>query len=757
MKYLFKNLKPYWRSVLILAVFLVIQGFCEMSMPQYTQNIIDVGIQDKGIGHILPSRITEKEYGNAQLFMDDSQKREWQDAYTKSGKTYSLKELGNKQLDELDEDLLTPLVLSYQLEHMTAKDLRSMMKGGYEAAAGKAGASPAQAEASAAQAGASAAQTGASPAQSTASLSALLAAGLTDDQIKAIKSQAEKLAKAAGSRTIRAMGIRYAADAAREAGVDVDRIQTSYLWKSGGKMLLVALFMGLAAAVVSYIASRVGAGVGRDLRRKVFGNVIGYSNAEMDHFQTSSLITRATNDVQQVQMVTTMMLRMVLYAPVLCVWGIVKVWQARADMNWVIILSIAVIFTVMGTLVFIAMPRFRSMQKLVDRLNGVSREILTGLLVIRAFGREKTEEKRFDDANTDLMRTQLFTNRVMTFMMPAMMFLMSATGVLITWVASHRVDSGLLQVGAMTSFITYSMIIISSFMILTAMSIMLPRAGVAAERIDEVMRTKSSVLSPEKPVQAAESRGVITYDHVSFRYPGADGDALKDISFTVRPGQTTAIIGSTGSGKSTLVSLIPRFYDVTEGSIAMDGVDIRDMDLHRLRDMIGFVPQKGTLFSGTIASNIRFGNPDASDEEVARAARVSQSEDFILEKPEGYGSYISQGGSNVSGGQKQRLSIARAIAKKPKVLVFDDSFSALDMKTDAKLRSELEVQEKDAAKVIVAQRVSTILRADQIIVLDEGHIAGIGTHKDLLDACEVYRQIAASQLSEKELEATRHE
>lgn len=767
MKYLFKNLKPYWRSVIILAVFLLVQGFCEMSMPQYTQNIIDVGIQNKGIEHILPSKVTEDEYGQAQIFMEEDQKKKWQDAYETSDGGYVLKDLSKEELDALDKDLLTPIVLTYQLGHMTEDSFLAMMKSQIpKAMQGKIdniGTMSAQEIADILgltvrtftaedEDGNTATYVDVRPA-----ISSLLEHGMSDDQISQMKGQIEKTVESVGSSAMRAMGIRYAADAAEDAGVDIDRIQTSYLWKSGGKMLLVALLMGLAAVAVSYVASRVGAGVGRDLRRKVFGNVIDYSNAEMDHFQTSSLITRATNDVQQVQMVTTMMLRMVLYAPVLCVWGIVKVWQSHADMNWVIILSIAVIVAVMGALVVLAMPKFRSMQKLVDKLNGVAREILTGLLVIRAFGREKTEEKRFDDANTDLMRTQLFTNRVMTFMMPSMMFLMSGTGVLITWVASHRVDAGLLQVGAMTSFITYSMIIISSFMILTAMSIMLPRAGVAAERIDEVMRTKSSIESPAEPKKADKKLGYLTFDHVSFRYPGADGDVLTDISFSALPGQTTAIIGSTGSGKSTLVNLIPRFYDVTGGKITMDGVDIRDMDLHELRDEIGFVPQKGTLFSGTIASNIRFGNEDASDEEVSRAAEIAQAKDFILDKPEGYGSYISQGGSNVSGGQKQRLAIARAIARKPKVLVFDDSFSALDMKTDAKLRAKLEISEKAATKVIVAQRVSTILKADQIIVLDEGRIAGIGTHKQLLDNCEVYRQIASSQLSEKELEATRNE
>ncbi|MCC6093622.1 MAG: ATP-binding cassette domain-containing protein [Eubacterium sp.] len=826
MRYIFENLKKYWKSVLLLAVLLIVQGFCEMSMPQYTQNIIDVGIQNKGIEHIMPSRVTADEYRQAQIFMDASQKKEWTDAYTQKNDIYVLRDLDRNQMEALDESLLTPVVMAYQLGHMTEDDFRKMVKSLAEAAvqaqpqgtaiestqAQGTAAESAQTQGTAAESTqAQGTGTESTQPQGTATDSAqmqsdqvqkqmsqidtmsveeiakqyhldistfqaedesgktatyvdvrpaiqqMLQSGqVTDDQINEMKQNISDTISKTGSQTMKAMAIRYAADAEKAAGVDVDAAQKQYLWTSGGKMMLMALLMALVAIVVSFMASRVGAGVGRDLREKVFHNVIGYSSAEMEKFQTSSLITRATNDVQQVQMVTTMMLRMVLYAPVLAIWGIVKVYQSHANMSWVIVLGIAVIVGILMVLVVLAMPKFKSMQKLVDRLNLVSREILTGLMVVRAFGREKTEEKRFDDANRDLMRTQLFTNRVMTFMMPSMMFLMSGISVLITWVAAHRVNAGTLQVGAMTSFITYSMIIISSFMILTAMSIILPRAGVAAERINEVVTTMPTIKNPDEEKHPVQKQGVVRFDHVSFRYPGSDLDALKDISFTAKPGQTTAIIGSTGSGKSTLVNLIPRFYDVTGGSVSVDGVDIRSMNLHTLRDEIGFVPQKGTLFSGTIASNIRFGKPDASDEEVKRAAEIAQADDFIMEKEDAYDSYISQGGGNVSGGQKQRLSIARAIAKNPLVLVFDDSFSALDMKTDARLREELARQEKDATKIIVAQRVSTILNADQILVLDEGELVGAGTHAELLDHCEVYRQIAASQLSQKELEETRH-
>ena len=784
MKYIFSNLKKYWKSVLLLAVLLIVQGYCEMSMPQYTQNIIDTGIQNKGIEHIMPTEITAEEYSQAEFFMSDSQKNEWENAYRAKGDNYVLKDLSSKKLDRLDDDLLNPIVMTYQMGHMTEADFRTMMKNQLKSQMKAAEQAQSQAAAAKAQMEAALEKIDSMSASEIAkaykmnvkvftaededgkkatyvdvrpALEQMIQSGQFDkSQLSQMRKLINKTVKKIGSQTMRAMGIRYASSAEEAAGVNVDKVQKNYLWASGGRMMLMALLMAMVAVAVSFVASRVGAGVGRDLRLKVFNNVIGYSNAEMDKFQTSSLITRATNDVQQVQMVTTMFLRMVLYAPVLAVWGVIRVYQSHANMSWVIALGIAVIVGIILTLVVVAMPKFKIMQKLVDRLNLVSREILTGLMVVRAFGREKEEEKRFDEANQDLKRTQLFTNRVMTFMMPAMMFVMTGLSILITWVASHRVNEGTLQVGAMTSFITYSMIIISAFMILTAMSIILPRAGVAAERIQEVINTKPSIESPADEKTPERKTGVVSFHNVSFRYPGAEMDALKDITFTAEPGKTIAIIGSTGSGKSTLVNLIPRFYDVTGGSITVDGVDIRERNLQDLRAEIGFVPQKGTLFSGTIASNIRFGCQDATDEEVERAARIAQAEDFIEEKEDRYDSYISQGGSNVSGGQKQRLSIARAIAKNPKILVFDDSFSALDMKTDARLREELATQEKDAAKIIVAQRVSTILNADQILVLDEGQVVGLGRHEELLDTCEVYRQIAASQLSEKELEETRH-
>lgn len=528
-------------------------------------------------------------------------------------------------------------------------------------------------------------------------------------------------------------------------------MQISYLISAGLKMLGIALLMGIVTVLVGLLASRVGAGVGRDLREKVFGKVIRFSNAEIDKFSTASLITRSTNDIQQVQMVSTMLLRMVLFAPIMGVGGILKVIGTGAGMGWIIALAVMVLIGFVMLLVSITMPKFKIMQTLVDRVNLVSREILTGLSVIRAFGREKREEERFDEANRELTKTQLFTNRMMSVMMPGMMIIMNGTAILITWVAAKKIDMGAIQVGAMTAFITYAMQIVMSFLMLTMMSIMLPRAGVAAERIDEVLKTKSTIEDKKEAETFEMERGVVRYDHVYFTYPDAKADVLTDIDFVAKPGEVTAIIGSTGCGKSTLVNLLPRFYDVRKGAITIDGKDIRDMKMKDLRENIGFVPQKGVLFSGTITSNLKFGKHDATEREIEEAAEIAQAMEFIEEKKDKFDSAIAQGGSNVSGGQKQRLAIARAIVKKPKILVFDDSFSALDMKTDAVLRKALMEKVKDSTLLIVAQRISTIIHADRILVLDEGRIVGMGTHEELLKNCEVYEQIARSQLSAKEL------
>ena len=758
---LFKNLKPYWSSVLLILVLLVVQAFCDLSLPQYTSDIIDTGIQNSGVEHILPEQITAEEFENAQLFMTESEKQKWQNAYDGEQRKESL---SGKDLDELDSDLLVPVLLNYQMSMMSEDSFREMLaqqQTDPNAAA--------QMEQMTVEELGAAMGVELHPFQRTEEdsdgnsstvtcvdvrpvFAAMQQSGqLNEDTVTQMRSQLEDMLDTMGDSLVQSMGVAYAVQCDKDAGLDVDKIQTSYLWRTGSKMMAMAFAMMAAAICVCYVASRVGAGVGRDLRGKVFSRVMQFSSAEMDQFSTASLITRSTNDIQQVQMVTAIFLRMLLYAPILGIGGVLKVVNTGAGMGWVIVLAVLVILGIVGVLMAIAMPKFQKMQVLVDKVNLVSREILTGLSVIRAFGREKTEEERFDKANRDLTKTNLFVNRVMTFMMPVMMLIMYSLTILIVWVGAHRIDGGSMQVGSMTAFITYAMMIVMSFLMLTMMSIMLPRAAVAAERIDEVLQTESSIKNPQTPEHLTTCEGVLRFHHVCFRYPNAEEDVLHDIDFTATPGTTTAIIGSTGCGKSTLVNLIPRLYDVTAGSVEIDGKDIRKLSMEELRGKIGFVPQKGVLFSGTIASNLRFGNDNATDEEIRRAAKIAQAEDFIEEKEEKYDSPIAQGGSNVSGGQKQRLAIARAIAKNPKIFIFDDSFSALDMKTDAALRKALAENVKDSTVIIVAQRISTILHAEQILVLDEGRIVGRGTHEELLTNCEVYRQIAKSQLSAKEL------
>lgn len=758
---LFKNLKPYWSSVLLILVLLVVQAFCDLSLPQYTSDIIDTGIQNSGVEHILPEQITAEEFENAQLFMTESEKQKWQNAYDGEQRKESL---SGKDLDELDSDLLVPVLLNYQMSMMSEDSFREMLaqqQTDPNAAA--------QMEQMTVEELGAAMGVELQPFQRTEEdsdgnsstvtcvdvrpvFAAMQQSGqLNEDTVTQMRSQLEDMLDTMGDSLVQSMGVAYAVQCDKDAGLDIDKIQTSYLWRTGSKMMAMAFAMMAAAICVCYVASRVGAGVGRDLRGKVFSRVMQFSSAEMDQFSTASLITRSTNDIQQVQMVTAIFLRMLLYAPILGIGGVLKVVHTGAGMGWVIVLAVLVILGIVGVLMAIAMPKFQKMQVLVDKVNLVSREILTGLSVIRAFGREKTEEERFDKANRDLTKTNLFVNRVMTFMMPVMMLIMYSLTILIVWVGSHRIDGGSMQVGSMTAFITYAMMIVMSFLMLTMMSVMLPRGSVAAKRIDEVLQTKTSVQETAQPKHLQDSKGVLTFDHVCFRYPHAEENALTDLCFTAKPNQTTAIIGSTGCGKSTLVNLIPRLYDVTAGSITLDGVELRDLPLEELRQQIGFVPQKGVLFSGTIASNLQFGNPDASDAEVQQAAEIAQAMEFIQEKPDRFDSTIAQGGTNVSGGQKQRLTIARAIAKHPKVFVFDDSFSALDLKTDAALRKALGEQVQDSTMIIVAQRISTILHADQILVLEEGKIVGKGTHEELLKNCEVYQQIAKSQLSPSEL------
>lgn len=758
----FKTLKPYWKSVLLIIALLVLQAYADLSLPQYTSDIIDTGIQNGGVSHCMPQAVTKEEFELAKVFMTEDEVAIWEDSYREDGDVYRLDVTDEKKLDEYDDEFVTAFILNNQTSAVEESAFKQQI-------AAQSGQDPSQlenvpVEMLGQQMGIelSTFKKEIEDADGNVVLAdcvdmrpvfqMMLAQGrMTTDDIVSMRDTLQEKMESMGSSLILSMGISCAKNMDSAAGVDMDKLQTDYLWVSGIKMVLMALLVAVITVCVGMLASRVAAGAGRDLRGSVYKKVMGFSSAEMDRFSTASLITRTTNDVQQIQMVIVLMLRMVLYAPILGIGGVIKVWQTGAGMGWVIGLAVAVIMALVLFLMVVAMPKFKLMQKLVDGVNLVSREILTGLSVIRAFGREKKEEERFDEANKKLTKTMLFTNRVMTFMMPCMTFIMYGLTVLIVWVAAHKIDNGSMQVGAMTAFITYAMQIVMSFLMLTMMSIMLPRAAVAADRIDEVLTVKSEIVDPEQPETLEKKEGVVCFNHVSFKYPGAEHNALEDIDFVAEPGKTTAIIGSTGCGKSTLVNLIPRLYDVTEGSVTIDGHDIRNITMNELRDELGFVPQKGVLFSGTIASNLRYGREDATDEEIREAAEIAQASDFIEEKSAKYDSPIAQGGSNVSGGQKQRLSIARAIAKNPKVFIFDDSFSALDLKTDAALRKALAEKVSDSTVIIVAQRISTVLHAEQILVMDEGRIVGRGTHEELLANCEVYRQIAKSQMSEKEL------
>mgnify|MGYP000659582987 CR=1 FL=1 len=765
MRKLFKNMLPYWHIIVVIFLLLGVQAYCDLSLPQYTSDIIDVGIQNKGIKHILPEKMPEEEYQLAELFMTDGEKDTFEAVYEKKDDTYVCT-ADKETLETLDDELLTPIVLTYRMANMSETDFKNTIAEALEQ-------NPQNQITKESLDEMSIEEIGQMMQMELTTYEAenddgemvtyvdmrpmmkqLIASGaMTQDGIAQSREYMENMIDSVGSSTLHAMGTAYAASCDEKAGLDVEHIQKNYLWSEGGKMAAMSLLMLAVAVVVGYLASRVGAGVGRDLREKIFGKVVGFSNTEMDKFSTASLITRSTNDIQQIQFVTAIMLRMLLYAPIIGIGGIYKVLKTGAHMEWIIVMAVLVISGLVMVLMSITLPKFKIMQKLVDALNLVSREILTGLSVIRAFGREKKEEERFDEANRNLTRTQLFTNRVMTFMMPGMMFIMYGVTILIVWVSAHRIDAGQLQVGAMTAFITYTMQIVMAFLMLTMMSIMLPRAGVAANRILEVLDTPLSIEDPETSEKPEESEeGTVVFDHVSFSYPGAEEEVLSDITFEAKKGETVAFIGSTGSGKSTLVNLIPRFFDVTKGSIRVDGVDIRRMELKVLRDRIGYVPQKGVLFSGTIDSNLRYGRENATKEELEKAAAIAQATEFIEQKEEGMESPIAQGGSNVSGGQKQRLSIARAIAKQPEIYIFDDSFSALDFKTDAALRKALKEETEEATTLIVAQRISTILHADRILVLDEGKVVGMGTHRELLQSCEVYRQIAQSQLSQEELD-----
>ncbi len=675
-----KNLKESKTSVILIILLLILQAYCDLTLPQFTSDIVDVGIQQSGIENAAIIEIREETLQNLEQFMSDEDIQYVEQYYEK-------KENGNYERNTRETEVITKLNTVFGVP-------MALMSGMEESEE------------------------------------------LSDTVIE--------------QRAIAFVRAEYEA-----MGINIGKLEIQYLLIKGIQMLLLSVVMVLAAIVVGFLASRVGAKIGRNLRKQVFGKVVSFSNAEIDSFSTASLITRSTNDIQQVQMVTVMLLRMVVYAPIMGIGGVIKVAGTRTGMSWIVAVAVAVVISVVVILVRITMPKFKKMQTLVDNLNLVSREILTGVPVIRAFSRERFEEKRFDNANQELMSTQLFTNKVMSLMFPLMTFIMNGVSVLIVWIGAKQIDTGVLQVGDMIAFITYTMQIIMSFLILSMISIMLPRAGVAAGRIDEVIKTKATIHDPKpeetKDNELSDVKGFLKFEDVCFRYPNAHEDVLHSLSFSANPGETTAIIGSTGCGKSTLLHLIPRFYDVTEGQITIDGIDIRNISQNKLHGLLGFVPQKGVLFSGTVESNLKFGGEDISDDEVKEAAEIAQATEFILEKPDKYESEISQGGTNVSGGQKQRLSIARAIATNPKIYLFDDSFSALDYKTDITLRKALSKKTGDATVIIVAQRISTILHADKIIVLDDGKIAGIGTHEELMNSCESYQEIAKTQLSEAEL------
>ncbi len=733
MKNLFKYAAEHWKSLIAIIVVLFIQAYCDLSLPAYTSDIVNVGIQQAGIEDRIPEAISAEEMERLLLFVSSEDQETVMNAYEEDNDTYDtaayvLKEdISEDDTEELTDILAGPMMLTAGFE--SGSDMTQQIEEQLKSAMP---------------------QELVSDDMEVFDILQMLPAEQKEAMIQEMEEQMDDIPET----ILEQAAVSYVGSAYENLGMDMDQIQITYLITTGGKMAGLAL-LGMAASIlVGFMASRVGAATGRDLRGRVFRKVVGFSNNEFDHFSTASLITRSTNDIQQIQLIIVMLLRIVLYAPILAIGGIIQVFQTNVSMSWIIALAVVIIALVILVLFLVAMPKFRILQTLVDKVNLVMREILTGLSVIRAFSTQKHEEERFDDANRALTKTNLFVNRAMTFMMPVMMLVMNGISVLIMWTGAHGIDNGEMQVGDMMAFIQYTMQIIMGFLMLCMLSIMLPRAAVAADRVQEVLDSKTVIHDPEKPEEFRnEEKGLLRFDHVSFRYPGADENVLHDITFTARPGQTTAIIGSTGSGKSTLVNLIPRFYDVTEGSITLDGVDIRQVSQHGLREKLGYVPQKGILFSGDIASNIMFGNPHGSEEEMIEAAEIAQATEFIDQKPDKYESPIAQGGSNVSGGQKQRLSIARAIAKHPEVFIFDDSFSALDFKTDVTLRKALKQKTKESTVLIVAQRISTILNAEQIIVLDDGRIAGIGTHEELLKNCEVYQQIAASQLSESELKA----
>ena len=751
---IFKQLARHWAVCLVVFALLFVQAYCDLALPDYTSKIVDTGIQQGGIESPLPQTVRQSTLDALSLLMSEEDAQKLQNAYQ-----YYLQDDGVLQLrsdlteDErtaLEEAVTTPDIVLYMAATQAANTPAGQSNMGMTGLA--------ETPSAAADADTETVTPTAADLDTVCSQFAAMSQmpgfdrSMLQKQLDGAMSQLDStLLENLKSQSLLLVQLEYEAQ-----GVAQD-VQMGYLFRVGGQMLALTLLMVAVAMAVGFLASRVSAAIGRDLRRETFSSVIGFSNAEIENFSTASLITRTTNDIQQVQFVCVILLRMVAYAPILGIGGVLHVVGNSSGLSWIVVLDVALLLLLLLFLMSVAMPKFKVMQQLVDRLNLVSREILTGIMPVRAFSREKFEEQRFDKANRELMGTQLFTNRAMVAMMPFMTLIMNGTSLLIVWFGGKAMDAGTMQVGEMIAFITYTMQIVMSFLMLAMVAVMLPRAGVAADRIDEVIRTKASIHDPdEATAKAAQAhtdwQGVVQFEDVSFRYPGADSDALEHISFTAKPGETTAIIGSTGCGKSTLLNLIPRFYDVTGGKVTVDGIDVREMPQAQLHDLLGYVPQKGVLFSGTIDSNLKFGGEDITDAQVHKAAAIAQATDFIEAKSESYQSPIAQGGSNVSGGQKQRLSIARAIAKNPKVYLFDDSFSALDYKTDVTLRRALKAQTDNATVIIVAQRISTVLHANQILVLDEGRLVGKGTHAQLMVSCPEYQEIARSQLSQKELD-----
>ena len=723
---IFKYLKPFVVSIIAVVTLLIIQAVCDLSLPDYTSNIVNVGIQQGGIENAVPKVIRKSEIDKLMIFMSESEQKEIKDNYKLVNDNKKYPDIKGESVYELNTDNKEVIE---RLNSIMSKNIMRVQ--------------------------------GIEMAQKQGAIKDIpegmdiwtVLSNMPKEQMDGLKTNIDKELDNMNESMLTQASVSYVKSEYEKVGIDTEKLQTNYIFKSGGLMLAIALISMVATVTVGFLAARIAAGMGKNLRKDVFRKVVGFSNIEFNKFSTASLITRSTNDIQQIQTLMVMLVRMVFYAPILGIGGLIKVLNTDTSMAWIIGVALIAILCVVAVLFTLALPRFKVVQQLVDKLNLVTRESLTGMLVIRAFSTQKNEERRFDETNANLRKTNTFVNRIMTMMMPIMMLIMNIITILIVWIGAHQVDLGTMQVGDMMAFIQYAMQIIMAFLMISMLSVILPRASVSAGRINEVLSTDIAIHDSKQAKHFGKDRdGVVEFRNVSFKYPDADDEIIKNISFTAKPGQTTAFIGSTGSGKSTLINLIPRFYDVTEGEILINGIDIRDVSQHELRERIGYVPQKGVLFSGTIESNITYGLETATTADVEKASKIAQAIDFIKEKAEGFKSEIAQGGTNVSGGQKQRLSIARALAKKPKIFIFDDSFSALDLKTDAKLRKELKSETNDSTVLIVAQRISTIMNAEQIIVLDDGEMVGCGTHKELLKNCEVYNQIALSQLSKEELD-----